>query len=210
MMNITNLYPSFDEWLIEEIEQGFIRASLKANEVIMRKGQYIKSTILVLKGKLKVYREDAFGKEFFMYYLTPGQGCAASMVRAQSLKSDTTVKVIEDSEVLLIPLALADRMMAESKSWFAFVLSTFHSRFDELLEVIDQVAFCNMDGRLENYLHQYAETNATHLLPLSHQEVANDLSTSREVISRLLKKMEQKGKLTLHRNTIELNKAIVS
>ncbi|HNK96557.1 MAG TPA: helix-turn-helix domain-containing protein, partial [Chitinophagales bacterium] len=97
-----------------------------------------------------------------------------------------------------------DDLMREYKSWYYFVLETYRSRFEELLVVIDQIAFKHMDERLEHYLfNQFNEYNSRRL-EITHQQIANDLSSTREVISRLLKKMEQNGKIKLHRNEIEL------
>jgi CRP/FNR family transcriptional regulator len=95
--------------------------------------------------------------------------------------------------------------MKEYKSWYQFVIQTYRSRFDELLAVVDDVAFRNMDERLELYLKRYQEKTGKKLIELSHQQIAEDLNSSREVISRLLKKMEQRGLLKLNRNKIELN-----
>jgi len=97
-----------------------------------------------------------------------------------------------------------DEWMSKYKSWYYFVLETYRNRFEELLTLIDQVAFRNMDERLQFYLQQYAEVNQTNTINLSHQQIADELNSSREVISRLLKKMEQRNMVSLHRNFIEL------
>ena len=201
------LFPEFSTELLDAIDKEGVIKHFEAGSTLLRTGQYIKSTLLVSKGKLKVYREDDEGNEFFMYYLLPGQACAISMICAtRSKQSQIMAKAIEDSEVILIPLHLMDSWMATYKNWYEFVISTYRNRFEEILEVVDNIAFRAMDERLAFHLHRIRETTGTSDLKLSHQEIASDLNTSREVISRLLKKMEQRGLLILHRNHIELIK----
>lgn len=202
---IQQRFPSFQKELINEILKHAVIKEFAVDTVLMRTGQYIKSTILVTKGKIKIYREDKEGNEFFMYYLLPGQACAISMICAtQQETSQIMAKVVEDAEVVMIPLQQMEIFMSEHKSWYSFVVETYRSRFEEVLQVVDQVAFRSMDERLEFYLKRNANTNNTNLILASHLEIATDLSTSREVISRLLKKMEQRGLVKLHRNSIEL------
>jgi len=199
------IFPEFSNELLEAIEEVGVVKHFEAGATLIRTGQYIKSTLLVTKGKLKVYREDDDGNEFFMYYLLPGQACAISLICAtRSKQSQIMAKAIEDSEVLMIPLSLMDSWMAKYKNWYEFVISTYRNRFEEILEVVDNIAFRAMDERLEFHLNRMRETTGTADLKLSHQEIASDLNTSREVISRLLKKMEQRGLVKLHRNHIEL------
>ena len=199
------IFPEFSNELLKAIEEEGVVHYFEAGATLIRTGQYIKSTLLVTKGKLKVYREDDDGNEFFMYYLLPGQACAISLICAtRSKQSQIMAKAIEDSEVLMIPLSLMDSWMAKYKNWYEFVISTYRNRFEEILEVVDNIAFRAMDERLEFHLNRMRETTGSADLKLSHQEIASDLNTSREVISRLLKKMEQRGLVKLHRNHIEL------
>ena len=200
-------FPTFSTELVKEIETSAKIHSFLAGTIIIRTGQYIKNTVLVISGKIKVYREDENGGEFFMYYLQPGQACAISMICAtKNEKSQIMAKVVEDVELIMVPLPLMDKWMMQHRSWYEFVIDTYRSRFEEVLEVIDSIAFRAMDERLEFYLKRHAEVCGCKELKLSHQEIASELNTSREVISRLLKKMEQRGLVTLHRNNIELLK----
>ena len=204
---VKSLFPSFSKELIDEIESNATYQSIKSGEVIMRTGQYFKNTVLVLSGQIKIYREDDDGGEFLMYYLQPGQACALSMICAtRNEKSQIMAKVIDDAELMLIPLPLMDKWMMQHRSWYEFVIETYRSRFEEVLEVVDNIAFRAMDERLEFYLKRHQEACGCYEIKLSHQEIASDLNTSREVISRLLKKMEQRGLLKLHRNQIEVLK----
>ncbi|WP_367754030.1 Crp/Fnr family transcriptional regulator [Flavobacterium sp. WC2421] len=203
--SLKNTFPSFSNELIQEIEKNAIHQSYKAGDVIMRTGQYINNTILLTKGQIKIYREGENGGEFFMYYLQPGQACAVSMICAtKSQTSQIMAKAIEDVELIMIPLALMEKWMMEHRSWYEFVIFTYRTRFEEVLEVVDSIAFRAMDERLEFYLKRHADACGCKDLKLSHQEIGTELNTSREVISRLLKKMEQRGLVKLHRNHIEL------
>ncbi|QNA44402.1 Crp/Fnr family transcriptional regulator [Lacibacter sediminis] len=198
-------YPLFEDQLVNEIEELGEFRTFPANEILMRKGQYIRSTMLVLNGLIKVYREDDDGNEFLMYYLKPGEACALSLVcAAKHEASPIMAKTVVETEVMMVPVDTMSEWMSKFKSWYQFVIETYRARFDELLVTLDNVAFRSMDERLEFYLKRAKDAQQTTLLNISHQEIAQELNTSREVISRLLKKMEQKGLVGLHRNAIEL------
>lgn len=202
---LKKIFPSFSNELIQDIEANEIIKTFNAGEVIMRTGQYIKNTVLLVKGTIKVYREDSDGGEFFMYYLQPGQACALSMVCAiKNEKSQIMAKAVEDSEIIMLPLTMMDKWMMQHRSWYEFVVGSYRNRLEEVLEVIDSIAFRAMDERLEFYLKRQVQACGCKELKLSHQEIGSDLNTSREVISRLLKKMEQRGLVVLHRNQIEI------
>lgn len=202
---IQQLFPEFESALLKDLEEHSEIREFRAGDELMKTGQYFRSTMLILDGLVKVYREDEEGGEFFMYYLRPGDACALSMVCAlKQESSEVMAKAVKDTSVVAIPLAYMDKWMTQYRSWTNFVLGTYRSRFEELLVTIDHIAFRAMDERLEFYLKKHQETLNTHLIPLSHQEIADELNSSREVISRLLKKMEQLGKVRLHRNIIEI------
>jgi CRP/FNR family transcriptional regulator len=204
-MDWKKLFPQFEPELISLIEKNAVERVFNAGDVIMRTGQYIKSTVLVMEGRIKIYRENNEGGEFLMYYLGPGDACAISMICAiQSQTSEIMAQAEEYTEVLMIPIQLMDDLMNKYKTWYQFVIQTYRSRFDELLAVVDNIAFRNMDERLEFYLKRHAGSASKKLIELSHQQIADDLNSSREVISRLLKKMEQRNLVKLHRNMIEL------
>ncbi|WP_428225412.1 Crp/Fnr family transcriptional regulator [Flavobacterium sp.] len=203
---IKSHFPNFHHQLVDEIQQNASIQTVAAGEVIMRSGQYIKQTVLVVKGKIKIYREDEDGNEFFMYYLQPGQACAISMICATKQETSALMaKVVEDAELIMIPLTQMEKWMSQHRSWYEFVIETYRSRFEEVLVVIDSIAFKAMDERLVFYLKRHRDACGCNDVKLSHQEIASELNTSREVISRLLKKLEQSGKVKLHRSHIELN-----
>lgn len=202
---IAQLFPEMEKELREELlEKGQFK-TYQAGEPILRTGQYFRSTLLLISGLVKIYREDEHGNEFFMYYLQPGQACALSMVCATgSETSEVMGKAVKETTVLAVPLSAMDEFMNQYKSWYQFVVETYRARFEELLVTIDHIAFRAMDERLEFYLKKHRDTLKVSVLEISHQEIADELNSSREVISRLLKKMEQLGKLKLNRNAIEL------
>lgn len=197
------LYPDLEPELHDQLLLHGTIKDFKAGDTLLKVGQTIRSTLLVVKGIVKLYREDEEGKEFFIYHLNPGQACSLSMVCAAHQKtSEVLAKAITDGSVLSIPLEKMDLWMGKYKSWYQFVITQYRDRFEELLRTIDAIAFTKMDERLESYLQKQADTLGS-TIRMTHQDIANDLNSSREVISRLLKKMEAKHWLTIHRNSIE-------
>jgi len=202
---LNEIFPSFEPAFNDELILRSSTLQFKTGEPLMRTGQYFRSTMLIVNGLVKVYREDEEGNEFFMYYLQAGQACALSMICATKQQtSQVMARAVKDTTVISIPLSFMDAWMATYKSWYQFVLETYRSRFEELLVTLDHVAFRAMDERLEFYLRQHRQTLKTSIIEINHQEIADELNSSREVISRLLKKMEQLGKIKLHRNAIEI------
>jgi CRP/FNR family transcriptional regulator len=200
---IKNLFPDFEEGLYNEIVKHGTIKEVKAGDTLLRVGQTIRSTMLILNGVVKLYREDDEGKEFFIYHLDAGQACSLSMVCAAKREtSEVLAKAITDATVLAIPLEFMDMWMSKYKSWYEFVITSYRNRFEELLKTIDAIAFSNMDERLEDYLKKQVNKLGTNL-KMTHQDIARDLNSSREVISRLLKKMEVKNWVVIHRNSIE-------
>ena len=200
---LQQLFPNLEEGLLGEMVKHGTVLEIKAGETLLKVGQTIRSTMLILEGLVKLYREDNEGKEFFIYHLDAGQACSLSMVcAAKQETSEVLAKALTDATVLAIPLEYMDQWMSKYKSWYQFVITSYRNRFEELLKTIDAIAFTNMDERLEYYLKKQVEKLGNNL-KITHQEIANDLNSSREVISRLLKKMETKGWLTIHRNSIE-------
>lgn len=205
--DIHKLFPSLEPALLEEIKSlGSIR-SVKAGDMLVKTGQFMPNTQLVADGLVKVYREDRDGHEFFMYYLQPGQACALTLNCAiRQLDSPVMAKAVQDTELITLPVHDVDRWMQQYHSWSNFVLDSYRQRYMDLIDAFDQVAFRHMDERLRIYLKKHSEQLKTTDLHITHQEIANELNSSREVISRLLKKMEENGEIVLHRYHLELVK----
>jgi CRP/FNR family transcriptional regulator len=201
---IDKLFPQLEKDLREQITSHSLITEVKEGEVLMETGQYIKSTILLMHGLLKVYREDDEGNEFFMYYLEPGSACAMSMLcAARNEKSQIKMQAMTDSEVAFIPIQIAEAWVNKYKSWYQFVVATYRERFEELLQLIDNIAFKSLDERLLFYLKRHQKVSGN-ILHLNHQQIADELNSSREVISRLLKKLETQGIVKLNRSSVEI------
>ncbi len=198
-------YPQLELPLREKIASISSIKSFKANDELLRSGQYLKSILLLTNGVVKLSTEGDEGEEFFMYYIEPGEACALSFICAtRDKKSDISGVAMEDTEAILIPIEYMDELMTQYKTWYYFVLDSYRTRFRELLDVIQSVAFQSMDERLEYYLMKQKVSLGSNIIPFTHEQIAKDLNSSRVVISRLLKQMENKSLLKLSRSGIEL------
>lgn len=198
-------FPSLEKSLIDEIVKVSDIKTLFPGALLMRTGQNIRSTLLVLDGLVKIYREDDQGNEFFMYYIDAGKACAISLVCALGKEtSGLMAKAVTEATLVSIPLNYVDEWMGKYKSWAQFALSSYRERFDELLQTIDHVAFRNMDERLVFYLKRHQQQFRTGRVDLPFTEIAQDLNSSREVISRLMRKLADKGVIKLMGTHVEL------
>lgn len=205
MVDLKTIFPNFDEELIKHLEKVGQEVEFDEGEMLIRPGQYFKQSMLLVEGRVKVYRQGENGDEFFLYYLEPGNACALSIICAT--KNETSeIKGIAVTPVkaFAIPLQHMDGLMREYRQWYYFVLETYRNRFEELLQVIDQIAFHSMDEKLEFYLKRQFDTMKSKTISITHQEIADDLNSSREVISRLLKKLESSKRISISRNEITL------
>ena len=185
-------------------EQGQLM-ELHAGHVFMEIGNYIRTIPMVLSGMLKLVREDEDGNEMLLYYLKPGETCAMSLTCCTNdARSTIRVSAEEDSVILAIPARLMDSLTDTYRSWKNFVMLTYQRRFEELLRTIDGVAFQKLDVRIQDLLKERASNTGSRVITVTHQEIAEQLNSSREVISRLLKRMEHEGEVKLGRQRIEL------
>ncbi|MFN4007366.1 MAG: Crp/Fnr family transcriptional regulator [Chitinophagaceae bacterium] len=203
--SVKEIFPGFEQDLIDEVTTHAQLKHYLPEEIVMKTGQNIRSTMLVVSGTIKVFREDDEGNEYLMYYLQPGQACALSLICASRREtSQIMAKAETAAEVLTVPLEQMERWMGQYRSWYAFVIDNYRSRFEELLQTIDQVAFRNMDERLVFYLRKYQTTMKTNILTTSFTEIAQELNSSREVISRLMKKLAERGVVELQKQHVLL------
>lgn len=203
MLDIKGIFPQFDHSLIEHLDKIGQVVEFGEGEQLIRPGQYFKQSLLLLEGRVKVYRQGENGEEFFLYYLEPGNACALSIIcAAKNETSEIKGVAVKPVKALAIPLQHLDTLMKDYRQWYYFVLETYRTRFEELLLVIDQIAFHSMDEKLEFYLKRQFETLKTKTITITHQEIADDLNSSREVISRLLKKLESNKRISISRNEI--------
>ncbi|MGC3947946.1 MAG: Crp/Fnr family transcriptional regulator [Chryseolinea sp.] len=202
-LNIRDTFPSFTPELVGFLENVGQIVTYNEGEMLMNSGQYFKNSMLILDGRVKLYRDGDDGAEFFLYFLEKGHACALSMICAtRNEASAIKAKAITKVKTLAIPIQYMDDLMRNHRTWYYFVLETYRARFEELLLVIDQVAFHSMDDKLESYLIRQFKTSPIDTITITHQEIADDLNSSREVISRLLKKMETNGRISVSRNEI--------
>ncbi|WP_226390996.1 Crp/Fnr family transcriptional regulator [Penaeicola halotolerans] len=191
--------------LRDEIVQFGKLESIPAGDLLMDMGSPITYVPLIFEGNIKVTREDEEGNEIFLYYLESGDSCALSLIcSGRERISRIRAVATEDVVAIMIPIAKMDEWMVKYKTWYYFVLETYQYRLEELLRTIDSIAFKKMDDRIVEYLRKTSETQNSLTLHATHQSIAQELNSSREVISRLLKKLEQKGMIKLGRNQIEI------
>jgi len=202
---IEQLNEVFEPNLLKEIEEKARLITVPSGTIILDIGQSIKFIPIILSGTVKISRNDADGRELLLYYVNPLESCALTFTCCMQLHSSEIKAVAETSvDMLAIPITVMDEWMVKYPTWKAFVMTTIRTRFNELLNTIDQIAFQKLDERLVNYLRDKSKSTVTALINLSHEQIASELATSREVISRLLKKLENDGKLLLYRGQIKL------
>ena len=205
-------FPTLEKKLLQEMVTVADVKTLMPGELLMRSGQNIRSALLVLSGLIKIYREDDEGNEFFMYYLGAGKACAISLVCGLGQQqSELMAKAIQESTVLSIPVDMVNNWMGKYKSWAQFAVSSYRERFEELMQTIDHIAFRNLDERLVFYLRRHQQQFKSNKVDLSFTEIAQDLNSSREVISRLMRKLADKGVVRLmgsHVELVDLDKAL--
>ena len=195
----------FEPALIDEIKEVGILMEVAEGHDLIKPGQYIKSMPLLLSGSIKILRPDAHGDELLLYYLEKGDTCAMTMTCCLGNTTSEIHAVTETpAKLLMIPISKMEEWSSKYKTWRNFVFNSYHTRMMELLESIDNIAFNNMDERLENYINEKIKIGNSKHLYTTHKEVARDLHTSRVVVSRLLKKMENNHKIKLHRSFIEV------
>ena len=197
-------FPFFESDLRMAISESGAYKIFRENQELIREDQYIKSFPIVLSGLIKVCRTDETGNELLLYYLRPGEVCTVSLICCMD-RTRSRVKAIaeEETSAILIPVELLDSWMTQFQTWKEYVMRSMQMRFDELLNALDSIAFLKMDERLEKFfLDRYRNTGST-IFEGSHQDVAQSLNTSREVVSRLLKQMEKNGMINLFRGKID-------
>jgi len=207
-MNIPEQFAhNFEPALLKEMELKARMISAKEGAVILDIGQTVRSIPLLLQGVLKITRIDEQGKELLLYYLHANESCAMTFTCCmQQYPSEIKASAESDVEYLAVPVSAMDEWLTKYPSWKSFVMRTIRSRFNELLNAIDQLAFQKLDERLEHYLKEKSRSTGSTLINLSHEQIANDMASSREVISRLLKRLENEGKVLLYRNQIKIMK----
>lgn len=193
-----------DPELNSEIERNAKQKIIPRGVVLIKPGDEIIYIPIVVKGSIRIIRQDSEGQETFLYHLYPGQTCAMSLTCCQSGKKSMIKAIAEDdSEIIQIPIRLTEDWY-KYPEWKAYISNNYNNRFAELMQVIDLIAFSNMDKQLLHYLEERSKALNTRVLEVTHQEIADELHAHREAISRLLRTMEQKKMVKLGRNNIEV------
>lgn len=195
----------FEEKLIEEIAQVSSLHDFEEGDILIDFGDYIKKMPLLLHGAIKILREDFDEGELLLYFIEKGDTCAMTMACCMGqTKSEIRAVAETNGTVIMIPVEKIEEWLGKYKSWRNFVFNSYNNRLKEMLSAIDNLAFMNMSERLLNYIYEKAKINRTNQIQNTHQEIAYDLNTSRVVISRLLKVLENEGKIRLNRASIEV------
>ena len=195
----------FEEELINEIVQVGTFKEVPEGYKLMEIGDYIKGMPLLISGVIKILREDEDGDELLLYYLEKGDTCSMTMACCMGdTKSEIRAVAETNAKLIMVPIHKMEEWISKYKSWRNFVFNSYHLRLNELLSTLDSIAFQKMDERLIGYLKEKARVNKGDIIHNTHQEIAYDLHSSRVVISRLLKKLEELGKIKLHRNYIKI------
>jgi CRP/FNR family transcriptional regulator, anaerobic regulatory protein len=186
------------------LQYGIVK-TFHQGDLILNENAYIKAIPIVITGSIRVMRTDEEGREILLYYIKPGESCIMSFL--SGLHEDTSkVKAIaeEETEILLIPVEKVNLLIKEFPEWLDYIFRLYHKRFEELLEVVNAVAFKKMDERLLHFIKRKSALTKSHTLYVTHEQLANELGTARVVVSRLLKQMEETGLVKLGRNKITL------
>ncbi|HEX6225667.1 MAG TPA: Crp/Fnr family transcriptional regulator [Chryseolinea sp.] len=204
----TDLKPaefSINNTLLDKLKnEGTIKTFIP-DTVIIDENDYIKFVPIVLSGSIKVFKLDEDGREMLLYYIKPGESCVMSFLGA-TCNGTSKIKAVveEEAEVLVLPVHKAIELIRENPLWIQFIFELYNRRFEELLSVVNAIAFQKVDVRLWDLLKTKVKMLKTEELNITHQQIADELGTAREVVSRLLKQLERDKKISLGRNKIKI------
>lgn len=189
----------------EKLYKIGIAKTFNEGEVILHENAYIKSIPIVTSGSVRVMRTDEDGREILLYYINAGESCIMSFLGGMHHDTSKVKAVAEEkTEILFIPIDKVQELIKEYPEWLDYIFRLYHKRFEELLEVVNAVAFKKMDERLLDFIKKKCEMSKSHTLYVTHEQLAAELGTARVVVSRLLKQMEEQGLVKLGRNKITL------
>ncbi|AQX07697.1 Crp/Fnr family transcriptional regulator [Elizabethkingia ursingii] len=191
--------------LVEKLYEYGMQKNYDAGTVILHENACIQAIPIVMKGTLKVIRTEEDGREILLYYIKTGESCIMSFLGGlHNEPSKVKAEVEEDAEILFLPMAKVSLFIKEYPQWLDYIFRLYHKRFEELLDVINSIAFKKVDERLLSLLYKKKELTGKDTLSITHEQLANELGTARAVVSRLLKQLEDNGVLKLGRNKITL------
>lgn len=207
MNSLVSFDATFEPELVKEMSQFGEMKFFKEGDIIMDYGKYIRMMPIVVKGTIKVFRMDDTGKEILLYYLSSNESCSMAYSCCVEAKKSEVKAIAEDEvELIAIPHIKLDEWLCKYPSWKNYIMRSFNERFLELLKSIESIAFHKLDERLIAYLKEKKRLSGSSVIKASHYVIADELATSRVVVSRLLKHLENDGKILLYRNEIKLLK----
>ncbi len=196
---------TFEPALLQEIQQFGELKNFTEGEVIIDYGKYIHMMPIIVKGTIKVFRMDESGNEILLYYLSSNESCSMAYSCCMEAKKSEVKAIAEDDvELIAIPHEKLDEWLCKYPSWKSYIMRSFNERFLELLKSIESIAFHKLDERLISYLKEKQRLSGSSVIKASHYLIADELHTSRVVVSRLLKQLENNKKIILYRNEIKL------
>jgi len=191
--------------LVEKLYKHSIKKNYEAGSVILNENAHIRSIPIVTKGMMKVIRTEEDGREILLYYIKAGESCIMSFLGGMHNEtSKVKAEVEEDAEILFLPMDKVTLFIKEHPQWLDYIFRLYHKRFEELLEIVNAIAFKKVDERLLTLLKKKSELTQSKIIPITHEQLANELGTARVVVSRLLKQLEESGAVQLGRNKITL------
>lgn len=196
---------SISSTLFEKLKKEGTTKTFSPDTVLIDENDYIKFVPIVLNGSIKVFKMDEDGREMLLYYIKPGESCVMSFLGA-TCNGTSKIKAVveEEAEVLVLPVHKATDLIRENPQWIQFIFELYNRRFEELLSVVNAIAFQKVDDRLWELLKTKVKMLKTEELNMTHQQIADELGTAREVVSRLLKQLERDKKILLGRNKVKI------
>ncbi|WP_333853496.1 Crp/Fnr family transcriptional regulator [Epilithonimonas sp.] len=192
--------------LLDKLYQNSITKIYHEGDIILDENASIRSIPIVMRGMIKVIRTEEDGREILLYYIKAGESCIMSFLGGMhNEKSVVKAEVEEDAEILFLPVDKVSLFIKEYPEWLDYIFRLYHKRFEELLDIINAIAFKKVDERLLNLLYKKSSNSDSKTITVTHEQLANELGTARVVVSRLLKQLEDAGKLKLGRNKITLS-----
>lgn len=191
--------------LIQKLYEHGILKTYEAGDILINENSHIRSIPIVMKGSIKVIRTEEDGREILLYYIKAGESCIMSFLGGLHNETSKIKAEIEDNaEILFLPMDKVSLFIKEYPQWLDYIFRLYHKRFEELLDIVNVIAFKKVDERLLKLLHKKAELNTSKIIQTTHEQLANELGTARVVVSRLLKQLEENGEVQLGRNKITL------
>ncbi len=197
--------PLFQPELLQAILSSGTFQELEPGQTLLKYGDYVRSIPLIISGSLKIVRQDEKGNEILLYFIQEGETCALTLSCCLGHQK-SKIKALSETPVQLvsIPVQRMEEWASLYKSWRVFVFKNYDRQLQNAFRAIDRIAFQKLDKRLVNYLRNKQKITGSKTLRTTHQEIADDLNSSRVVISRLLKKLEHSQKIMLYHQCIQI------